>query len=141
MDRAAAMLWAIVILYAVGLASAFMGYASYKKLAKGYCEAGSLFSCEAVYLLPDKYVKPLGLHFSELAPPYFAALLAVGVMLLMSPGSTGLLQALALLNLVGVAFIPYLVFLEVKVAGALCLYCTIMHAVLIVNQVLILKLA
>lgn len=141
MERQGLLMAAMILLYAVGLFSALMGYASYKKLAKGYCEAGSIFSCEAVYLLPDKYVKPLGLHFSELAPPYFTALLALAIAYALRPDIGLLHTLLAALNLAGVAFIPYLVYLEVRVAGALCLYCTIMHIVLIANLALIIKTA
>jgi len=126
----------LILLYLVGLFNGVLSYLSYKKISKGFCEAGSLFSCEAVYLAPEKYTKFLGVHFSVWAPIYFSIMLLISILYFLTQ-NTFIYYLLFLGGLVGLVFIPYLVYVEVKIANAICLYCTIMHIVIGINMVLI----
>ncbi|MCE4624530.1 MAG: hypothetical protein F7C35_01515 [Desulfurococcales archaeon] len=100
-------------------------------------ESGGLFECQRVYSVRGARV--LGLHFSELAPIYFSILLALSILSLHRPIKGLTLKTQLALYIVGVLTLPYLWFLEYK-ANALCTYCTIMHAIIILNLIILIKI-
>jgi uncharacterized membrane protein len=111
----------------IGYAASIAGYLEYAG-SLGVCESpalGAAFSCERVYSLPQARIA--GVHLSEAAPVYFTALALLAVAYSVA-GVRAALKPLAALSGAGAALIPYLVYLEVFVAGALCLWCTVMHA-------------
>ncbi len=92
-------------------------------------DESSRLRCGAVYALPQ--AKLFGkIHFSDLAPAYFAVMLLLSL-LFAATGSKTILVMLSIISLAGVALVPYLVYLELFVAYAICIWCTIMHASII----------
>jgi uncharacterized membrane protein len=72
----------------------------------------------------------LGVHLSEVAPLYFLVLLTISV-LGMVYASWELLAVYIALSIAGLSVIPYLVYLELVVAGALCLYCAVTRVAIV----------
>ena len=130
---------------AVLVATAFIGLAAaiasiYElRVSSGNCSFG-IFDCGTVYRIPQA-TTPLG-HLSELALAYFTVV--AGVTALAALGLAGYRlcgRLLFGLYCIGLAIVPYLVYLEVAVAGALCIYCTVMHISIIVGVLASYKLA
>ncbi len=114
----------------IGLVAALASFKDY--VFGGPCTADERAGCGAVYALPQARI--LGVHFSVLAPLYFAALL-VSLTLHAHASIQAAFYAFAALLAAGVAMIPYLVYLEVRVAKAICIYCTVMHVALLAMAV------
>jgi AhpD family alkylhydroperoxidase len=109
-----------------GFAASLLGYYGY---ARGpgtpACRPGGRVDCLAVYSMPQAWV--LGFHLSSIAPYYYGLTLAlalIGTITWWEPA----LRILALAQWGGLLVIPYLVYLELSVARAVCAYCTVMHA-------------
>ncbi|MCE4610774.1 MAG: hypothetical protein F7B17_02240 [Desulfurococcales archaeon] len=119
----------------VGVIASIVGYLEYRKALSGgslVCRAdGKPGGCKSVYLIPQAMVAGR-VHLSEVAPLYFTALLVAAVMHVVLSNPWPLL----LLSLAGAVLVPYLVYLEVKVARAICIWCTIMHASIILTLAL-----
>ena len=136
----------VLVLTLIGLAAAALAYLVYLG-NEGYCIAGGegqanipvevigsgggggLSGCELLYSLPQARI--LCFHLSELAPLYFAVLTVLAVLWVLR-WDRAFLSALLGGYVIGAAMVPYLVYLE-YIAGTICLYCTIMHAVILVN--------
>jgi uncharacterized membrane protein len=89
------------------------------------CRPGGKVNCLAVYGIPQAWV--LGFHLSSIAPYYYGLTLVLaltGTVTWWEPA----LRILALTQWGGLLMVPYLVYLELSVARAVCAYCTIMHA-------------
>ena len=105
------------------------------------CPAGTFFGlhfdCSAVLTSP--YSVAFGIPLEILALAYFAVNL--GMVYLIAFGSDRIskisLQALFGWRFIGVSMVPYLVFVELFVIHAICVYCTIMHVAIIVDFVVI----
>jgi len=93
-------------------------------------------SCETVYSIPQAEV--LGIHLSLLAPIYFAVLASVSLLNL-AVDRRILTAAILAVSLPGLLLTPYLVYLEIFVAGAICLWCTVMHLSIITTAAASLK--
>lgn len=93
-------------------------------------------SCETVYSIPQAEL--LGVHFSLIAPLYFAVL-ASASLLNLAVSRRILTAAVLAIAIPGALLTPYLVYLEIVVAGALCLWCTVMHLSLIAVTAVSLK--
>ncbi len=112
----------------VGLAASILGYLDFRS-GGSLCPSGvSVLDCSRVYVIP--HARVLGVHLSEVAPLYFLVLLTIAV-LGMVYARWELLVVYMALSIAGLSVIPYLVYLELVVAGALCLYCTIMHVAIV----------
>jgi uncharacterized membrane protein len=126
----------------VGFVASILGYVEYKRSLQGgsfMCsvDESSKLRCSAVYALPQ--ARLFGkIHFSDLAPIYFTAMLLLSLFFT-ATGSKTVLTVLAGLSIVGVALVPYLVYLELFVAYAICIWCTIMHASIIGMTVVTIK--
>ena len=123
----------MVVLVATALIGLAAAIASVYELryGTGTCSFG-VFDCGTVYRIPQAYT-PLG-HLSELALVYFttvAGVTAVAALGLLGYRLCG--RLLLALYCLGALAIPYLVYLEVVVAGALCIYCTVMHLAILVG--------
>ena len=122
----------VVIAGLAGLAFSLAGYMDFRSAMKGeglVCRRDQgPGGCKSVYMIPQAWL--LGrIHFSQLAPPYFAAL-ALASALYAAGSSWALYPALAL-GLAGLLAVPYLVYLELRVARAICPLCTAMHVAII----------
>ncbi len=123
---------ALIFFLIIGLLSSFLGYIDY--LSQGnFCGyvAGStgVFSCETVYSIDEAMIVD-GIHLSEIAPVFFImAVMVYGLYFVFE--RRVFFVTLTLLLAIGSAMVPYLVYLEVSVAKAFCLFCTIMHVSII----------
>jgi len=112
----------------IGLVAASLGYLDFRS-GGSLCPASlDVLSCPRVYAIPQARI--LGVHLSEVALVYFLVLATIALLSLAYKGR-GLLSAYLMLSLAGLSVIPYLVYLELVVAKALCLYCTIMHIAIV----------
>ncbi|MEB3779828.1 MAG: hypothetical protein GSR85_06320 [Desulfurococcales archaeon] len=121
------------ILGLIGLVAGVMSYINYKRETSVVCRADEGPSgCKLVYMIPQAWF--MGVHFSILAPIYFALVLAISIV----DAIYGVLYTrliLWFLYMLGLGFVPYLIYLEVKVARAICIWCTIMHVCIILGAV------
>ncbi len=90
------------------------------------CRPGSKIDCIRVYSMPQAWV--LGFHLSQLAPLYYGLVLALAVVAVVF-NSNPALKLLAFLSLECSILAPYMIYLMVRHAGAVCIYCLTMHAV------------
>ncbi len=131
----------LVMLSIIGYGASIAGFIEYRSTT-GVCELDGIGSvavdCASVYEIPQAML--LGrFHLSEIAPIYFTlvGLSAVALWVRLDRIS---LYALGFLLAIGVLSIPYLVYLELFVARAICLWCTVMHLAIISIAVLWLML-
>ena len=131
--------WRIVLLAsaALGMAASMLAFWEYR-WGSGVCDFSSLFSCSTVYMLEEARIPVIGVHFSEAAPVYFTVFSALTLAWVHGGYRVARLLLLAVL-IGGAAVIPYLVYLEIARAGALCLYCTIMHASILAGLLAVYK--
>ncbi|BAA81478.2 conserved hypothetical protein [Aeropyrum pernix K1] len=119
---------ALLAVTLVGYAASIAGYFEYVS-GSGVCEIGdvgfAVVNCSSVYDIPEAVVFGV-VHLSVLAPVYFT-LLSLVALAYWIRRSRIFLIASSFLSLVGVVTVPYLVYLELFVAGAVCLWCTVMH--------------
>jgi len=95
---------------------------------------GVTVDCATVLSSPYAHIGPIPLD--GLAAVWF--ILNIGlVAVYFRTFRDGLLTALFYWRLVGIAVLPYLLYVELAVLKALCLYCTIMHAFIIIDFILI----
>ena len=128
----------LIMLTMAGLLSSALSYRSYTS-GGGVCDVNSLISCSSVYEIPEARLTFIGVHLSVLAPIYFMVIAGVTSLY----GFTGrrmLLGVLMGILVPGVVLVPYLVYLELFKAHSICIYCTIMHIVLVVGLITIYKL-
>jgi uncharacterized membrane protein len=105
------------------------------------CPSGTFFGihfdCSAVLTSP--YSVAFGVPLEVLALAYFVVNL--GMVYLIAIGSERAsrvsLQALFGWRFIGVAIVPYLVFVELVLIRAICVYCTIMHIAILIDFVVI----
>lgn len=95
---------------------------------------GVTIDCVKVLTSPYSHVGPIPLD--GLAAAWFAANIVM-VAAYFYANNRGLLKALFYWRLVGLAILPYLLYVEFAVLEALCLYCTMMHIFIIIDFVLI----
>jgi uncharacterized membrane protein len=109
-----------------GFAASLLGYYGYARgSGTPACRPGGKVDCLAVYSIPQAWI--LGFHLSSIAPYYYGLTLALALI-----GTTAwwepALRILALTQWGGLLVVPYLVYLELFIARAVCAYCTVMHA-------------
>ncbi|MCE4617493.1 MAG: hypothetical protein F7C32_02795 [Desulfurococcales archaeon] len=120
------------ILTLIGLTASFLSFRTYLEHAKTtYCGFGE-GSCTFLYSVPE--AKILGIHFSLLAPIYFSIISVLHLFYYLREEPRVKL-ALALLYFSGLAFVPYLINVEYTYS-TVCLYCTIMHIVILANSMI-----
>jgi len=117
----------VVLVSAIaGFTASLLGYYGYARGSETpVCRPGGKVNCLAVYSIPQAWV--LGFHLSSIAPYYYGLTLVlalIGTITWWEPA----LRILALTQWGGLLTVPYLVYLELSVARAVCAYCTIMHA-------------
>ncbi len=143
----------VILLTLTGLVASLLSFLVYVSGNSGYCisnvvknnglpaitsiKNGESGGCEKLYSMPQ--AKVLGLHFSVLAPAYFALITALTILWLTKEKKV-FETVLIVLYAVGVALVPYLIYLEHQ-AKTLCPYCTAMHCVILSNLALIAYIA
>ncbi len=128
-----------LILDLIGLAASFLSYHDYKaELGQAICSQGDKPSgCKLVYMIPQAYIAGR-IHLSQLAPVYFLLLTLLDTASILLPEDPASIasEISTLLVYAGLLTIPYLVYLELRVARAICIWCTIMHLVIIAHATL-----
>ena len=91
------------------------------------------------YVLSSSYSKVFGVPLELLAVVYF--LVNIGMVCVIAFGSDRAakttVNVLFAWRFLGVAIVPYLVFVELFLLHAICVYCTIMHAAILIDFVVI----
>ena len=91
------------------------------------------------FVLSSSYSRVFGVPLELLALAYF--LVNVGLVYVIAFGSERAARTtsnvLFAWRFLGVAMVPYLVFVEVFLLNAICVYCTIMHAAILIDFVVI----
>ena len=101
------------------------------------CPTGTYFGIhlDCGQVLTSSYSKVFGMPLEILALAYFAVNL--GMVYLIAFGSDRVsslsLQILFGWRFIGVAIVPYLVFVELFLLHAICVYCTIMHVAILLD--------
>lgn len=114
----------IIFLSMIGIADA--GFITYEELmgVTPVCHVGSIFDCGAVLDSPWAHIGPVPL--SVLGLGFYSTMFLIGAIIMTVP--TWRPQAIQLAALLGVMaglFSVFLMYLQLGVIGALCLYCTI----------------
>ncbi len=96
-----------------------------------------LFDCNTV--LGSSYSKIFGIPLELFAVVYFIVnLLLVSVIAFGSDGASGRsLDILFVWRFIGVLIVPYLVFVELFLLKAICIYCTMMHVAIVLDFIVI----
>jgi uncharacterized membrane protein len=94
---------------------------------------GIQLNCYAVLTSPYSRVGPFSLD--ALAAAWFIINICLSLIVCLAPLAAArlALRALFAWRFVGIAVVPYLVYVELAVIRAICLYCTIMHAAILVD--------
>ena len=113
----------------------------YLKEALPFCTAGQssgiTINCNLV--LSSKYSQFFGIPLELFAVAYFIINLLL-VYLIAFGSETVFRRSLDILfgwRFLGLAIVPYLVFIELGVLHAICVYCTVMHVAIIVDFIII----
>lgn len=114
----------LLVFTILGFVAGILGYLDYRGGGSLCPSSVDVVNCGRVYAIPQATI--VGLHLSELALVYFTLLTLVMVAYILS-GWRWLLVVHLLLSIAGLSLVPYLIYLELAVARALCIYCTIMH--------------
>lgn len=120
----------LLLLLFVGVIASIMTNIEFRRASGSpLCRPGSKYDCLRVYSMPQAWV--MGFHLSQLAPIYYIILFALGILALLSNHSLPL-KLLTFLAWECAILAPYMIYLMVRVAEAVCLYCLVMHAVSII---------
>jgi uncharacterized membrane protein len=98
---------------------------------------GIRFDCGAV--LGSRYSSVFGVPLELLALGYFAANLALVYLIAFGSDRISRISMRTLFGwrFIGLILVPYLVFVEVILLKAICIYCTIMHVAIIADFIII----
>jgi uncharacterized membrane protein len=101
------------------------------------CTPGGYFDCERV--LGSSYSQIFGIPLDLFAVAYFVVNLFL--VYLVAFGSTGVfrraLSVLFVWRFLGLMIVPYLIAVEVLIIHAICIYCTMMHAAIVLDFIII----
>jgi uncharacterized membrane protein len=107
------------------------------KLQPPLCIGGQLgaiqINCEKV--LSSPYSSIFGIPLEVLAAAWFSV--TITLVILFYFGYQRLLKFLFFWRFIGVPLVPYLMYIEFSILHALCIYCTIMHAMIIVDFIVV----
>ena len=94
-------------------------------------------NCELVLSSPYSRVGPFSLD--ALAAAWFIVNISLALIVVYAPLGVARASARALFGwrFVGLAIVPYLVYVELFVIRAICIYCTIMHAMIIADFIVV----
>jgi uncharacterized membrane protein len=122
------LLWGSLLLALGGLGvSAYLTYAHYASASVLSCPDTGLINCQKVTTSPQAML------FGAIPVATLGLLYFVGMSALTAPWAWHRLSrvtdaARTSLAFAGMGFVVYLVYVEVHVLGAICLYCTVVHA-------------
>ena len=117
----------IVLLCIIGFIASLASNTEFRRASGSLlCRPGSKIDCIRVYSMPQAWV--LGFHLSQIAPLYYGLTLLLAI-LAGAFNLTPALKLLAFLSLECSILAPYMIYLMVRYAEAVCIYCLTMHSV------------
>jgi len=138
--------YTLVMLFAfslVGIAAAGIIFVDYYLMHLGtlpLCSVTSVGAADAavqvncIAVISSKFGEVLGIPFDFLALAWFTINLFFILILIKSKGNSRRIQQFMLAwAIIGIAVVPYLVYVEIDVLKSLCLYCTTMHIAIILD--------
>jgi uncharacterized membrane protein len=124
----------LLVLAAIGLAdSAYLTIDSFSKVSP-WCPTVGILDCGKVTQSP--YSHPFGIPVALLGLLWFAVMFGLGAW---RPSFSGYL--LLPLWLVGIIMVGYLVYVELGILHAICIYCTLAHVCTALLGIPVLKMA
>ncbi|GGP21446.1 VKOR family protein [Thermocladium modestius] len=136
---------ALIAMSIVGMASSFMVLYTWYLLRRPLpiCTApaslvpssGITINCAAV--LSSPYSEVGGVPLDALAAAWFIINAALVTWYSVSSRASSILKAIMGWRFIGIAIVPYLIYIELAVVRAICVYCTIMHAAIIIDFILV----
>jgi uncharacterized membrane protein len=129
----------LVVMSLFGLGAALEVFITYYYLRQSLpgCQPGGLFDCARV--LGSTYSQFFGIPLELFAATYFIINLAL--VYLIAFGSDRVFEraidAIFVWRFLGLMIVPYLVFIEVFILHAICIYCTMMHAAIVADFIII----
>jgi len=96
-------------------------------------------SIDCIKVFSSEYSSIFSIPFVVLAFVYFAIDIILNYLLILRRNNF-LKNLIFTLRAIGIVFIPYLIYLEFFVINSLCIYCTIMQLMILVNFVSFFKL-
>jgi len=90
-------------------------------------------------VISSSFSRAFGIPLDFLAIAWFSLnLILLAVLVIMNKGKV--MTLLLAWSIIGVVVVPYLIYIELYVLHALCIYCTTMHIAIVLNFLLILYL-
>lgn len=129
----------LVIMSLFGLAAAMEVFITYYYLKESlpFCQPGGFFDCSRV--LSSSYSQFFGIPLELFAAAYF--IINLGLVYLIAFGSENIFQkaidGIFIWRFLGLMIVPYLIFVELFIIHALCIYCTMMHIAIIADFIII----
>ena len=132
----------LVVLVAMslfGLGAALEVFFSYYLLGQSLpgCQPEGFLDCSRV--LGSTYSQVFGIPLELFAAAYF--IINLGLVYLIAFGSQKVFQraisAIFVWRFLGLMIVPYLVFVELAIIHALCVYCTMMHIAIVADFIII----
>jgi uncharacterized membrane protein len=129
----------LVIMSLFGLAAAMEVFITYYYLKETLplCQPGGFFDCSRV--LSSTYSQFFGIPLELFAAAYF--IINLGLVYLIAFGSDNVfkkaIDAIFIWRFLGLMIVPYLIFVELFLIHALCIYCTMMHIAIIADFIII----
>ncbi|MEM1712669.1 MAG: vitamin K epoxide reductase family protein [Acidilobaceae archaeon] len=124
----------LLVSLVIGLVASIISYLEFKhSIGSPLCRPGSKVDCIRVHSLPQAWI--LGFHLAQISPVYFTLLLVLALASIVL-GSTLALKTLAFITLECSLLIPYMIYLMIAYARAVCLYCLTMHASILITSIL-----
>jgi uncharacterized membrane protein len=118
-------LGALLLSLAGLVVSAYLTVEHYTASTTLACPNVGVVNCQKVTTSPESQV--LGLPVALLGLLYFAAMVAITVPAMWRTPSLAVRRTRIGLSLLGVAFVVYLIYVELFVLDAICLWCTAVH--------------
>jgi len=129
----------LVVMSLFGLGAALEVFFTYYLLGQSLpgCQPGGFLDCARV--LGSTYSQIFGIPLELFAAAYF--IINLGLVYLIAFGSDGVfrraINAIFIWRFLGLMIVPYLVFVELFIIHALCIYCTMMHIAIVADFIII----
>jgi len=137
----------LLVMSVIGLAASIVVIITFYTLNQLPPLCGSFFGIQSIFgirldcgaVLGSKYSDIFGFPLEFFALGYFVVNLALVYLIAFGSDriSHGSLRTLFGWRFIGLVLVPYLVFIEVVLIRAICIYCTIMHVAIIADFIII----
>jgi uncharacterized membrane protein len=129
----------LVVMSLFGLGAAMEVFITYYYLKESLplCTPGGFLDCTRV--LGSTYSQFFGIPLELFAAAYFIINLALVYLIAFGSESTfqKAIDAIFVWRFLGLMIVPYLIFVELFIIHALCIYCTMMHVAIVADFIII----